>query len=725
MIPTFDREILHAALGRRSFLGTLFAGGASTWAIAAALARSRGSDRFDAAAAAVLDPLMRIDGHGAYASIRPSRQWTGTAGSGFASAPSDPPRKTAKPACRLVVPPNQAFTDHLVVGVAAFANNMGDLLNCGLESVTFHFEGSTQVLTEPSVYTFTAANGRIVSYLGWWCALLNDGRHGEAQLFIEAKPLDATMQNRVIGPFSYLPSATLHDLELEVAPSRSVLPGKRYRSIIDALQLCAERQCDRPLIRITEQRDDYLFGSLRGASTYVKAKGYATIEATVPITIIGTREHADATPRPRYSGVRFKGPNITLDMATADRYFHERKGNQYWYDGVRVLNSQGRGQLLPRLGGPRPGGFASGQPWLTECSISDLPTTANGASLVRGCTFTNCFGDAVSEAQCVIGSRFDDYDAYIDWAKDVPALSVHYAGQGRSATLQLSGDNNAAKRVLTARVDGEVVGTFTTDRFYSRETGRNSSVARWINTLPGWSATLQDDSRRASVLSRLGGKGAGFAEVDCRERPLQLVTMFDYHGDFYQQNTPSAWTTENVVVAGNVITNFAGQCFFISSVSPSRDFVFVENCFHGKPGTTGYNRRDHFFSQLDRKGPKSHIVFAQNSMTQGWMLRTKAGFEADRYCLWSNNVLGGLQWLGPVQPAIRLTKNYLFKDPRIPLGASETTVGGTEGTIFADAQRGDFAPRGKLGDVALTSALTWDSRGRRRGNVSPPGAGIK
>lgn len=707
---------------RRSVLAALLTGSVSAKALATGAAGGQRFDPFGAKAAALLRDRLQIDGHSAYASIRPSKRWTGSAGSGFASIPSDPPRETAKPACRLIVPPNQAFSDHLVVGVSAYANNMGDLLNCGLKSVTFHYEGGTQVLTKPSVYTFTAANGEVVSYLGWWCTLLNDGRHGDAQLFVEAKPRDATMQNRVIGPYLFLPSGTVHDLELEVAPSRPEVAGRRYNSIVDALQFCAERRCDRPLIRITEPRDDYLFGSLRGAGPYVAAKGYATIEATVPVTIIGTREHADATPRPRYSGIRFKGPNITLDMATADRYYHERKGNQYWYDGVRVLNSQGRGQLLPRLGGPRPGGFASWQPWLTECKVSDLPTTANGASLVRGCTFTRCFADAVSEAQCVIGSRFDDFDAYIDWAKDVPALTVSYVGQGRKATLQLSGDNNAAKRVLTARVDGKVVGSFTTDRFYTVATGRNSSVVRWINSLPGWSAVLHDDTRRASVLSRGGGKGAGFAETDCRDAPLELVTMFDYHGDFYQQNTPAAWTIENVIVTGNVITNFAGQCFFISSVSPSRDFVFVENCFHGKPGTKGYNRRDHFFSQLDRKGPKSHVVFAHNSMTQGWMLRTTGGFSADRYCLWTNNVLGGLQWLGPAQPMIHMTRNFLFRDPRVPAGATETEVGGSEAELFADAQHGNFAPRGKLGRIAMAPVLTWDSGGKRLSRTSPPGA---
>ena len=61
--------------------------------------------------------------------LEPSAGWNGTAATGFGGAygavPTDPTRTTAKPALRLLVPPGQRFTDTLVVGVAAAANNAG------------------------------------------------------------------------------------------------------------------------------------------------------------------------------------------------------------------------------------------------------------------------------------------------------------------------------------------------------------------------------------------------------------------------------------------------------------------------------------------------------------------------------------------------------------------------------------------------------------------------
>ena len=75
----------------------------------------------------------------------PAQGWTGTAGSGFASAPTDPVRLTAKPAMRLIVPPNQAYTDSVLVGVSAFANDGGSMLeNLGIRrSVSLRTKRST------------------------------------------------------------------------------------------------------------------------------------------------------------------------------------------------------------------------------------------------------------------------------------------------------------------------------------------------------------------------------------------------------------------------------------------------------------------------------------------------------------------------------------------------------------------------------------------------------
>lgn len=67
-----------------------------------------------------------------------------------------------------MVPPNQAFTDELLVGVYAAANNNGSLLdNMGIEKVVLHYEGATSEILSPSFATFADANGQPVTYFGW------------------------------------------------------------------------------------------------------------------------------------------------------------------------------------------------------------------------------------------------------------------------------------------------------------------------------------------------------------------------------------------------------------------------------------------------------------------------------------------------------------------------------------------------------------------------------
>lgn len=677
-----------------------------------------------AAAANALQGRLRVDDATTYISVSPSSAWNGTAGTGFSSTPADPARTTAKPAVRLIVPPNQAFTDYLVIGVAAWANNGGSFDNCGLQSVKFHYEGSTATVSRPSFYSFPDANGNTVTYFGWWCVLLHNGTNGDANLYVEATPKDTSMQNRVVGPYLFLPRATLYDLDLEVAPSQSVVAGARYQSITAALSYCANQAKHHPRIRITEARNDYVIGTISSPSLYTAGKGYCTIEATVPITIIGTTTYADATFRPKYSGLRFKGSNITFDYANADRLFHEGTGNQYWWDGVRIRSSTGRAAMMASLGGPKPVGFSGGQPWITECVVSDLPIPAMRVNLARGTLFSSSYSDAIGEALCVISCRFDDFDPYIDWSIDINALTVSYTGPGTTATLELSGGNNASSRTFTARVDGAAVGTFTTDRFYTVGTGRNSSVVAWLNGLSGWSATLQEDTRRASVLGIVGGTGGAFSARNCKSVTLQLVTHFDYHGDFYQQNSPATSTTENVIVAHNVVTKFAGQCFFISSSSVARDFVFLNNCFHGKAAFGAYYNPGNFFSQIDRSGAKSHLVFAHNSSTQGFYIRTTGGWTADAYCLFAGNVFRTLEWLNTPNANMRLDGNHLFGGATTPSGSIATTTGGTDTDLFQSVSTGDFTPKGALLNNLKVPVIRRDLQGRVRARMEAAGAAV-
>lgn len=645
--------------------------------------------------------------------ISPAASWTGAAGSGFRTRPTDPVRTTAKPAMRLVVPPNQSFTGELLVGVYAGANFAGSLRdNMGLEKVRVHYEGAVSDIIVPTFETFFDANGLEVTYFGWWARLRHDGRNGDASVYFEAIPKDITMQRRVIGPFLFLPSASVYDLELTVAPSLPQIAGSRYQSITAALTYCAAQGRHRPRITITEERNDYILSYIGAPFSYTSAKGYATIEAVVPVTIIGTTSYLDATPRTRFDGLCFRGANITIDMKHMALIYHEGVGNPHWFDGIIIVDSGGRGYAVPELRGPRTYGVARNGPYLTECVITAIPSTANGCRLVRGNMMTRGFFDAASEAHCVIGNRIDDYDAYDCWAKDSDAFTVTYTGTGATATLEFSGFSNQSSRTFTAKVNGAVVGTRVVTNTPPTAV---STVVSWLRSLPGWSATIQSDAVRANLCSVQNNIGRAFAPRNVKNVTLQIVTFLDAHGDFYQTNVP-ANTSENVVIADNVVTNFAGQGFFLSTNSDIADYLIVNNGFHGKlvPGWT-------FLSQWGRTGAKSHIVMAHNSSTQALWIRTSEGMKTDAYCLVADNALGGLAWNGPPDRDVRICDNHLFSGNAALPGGTNTTIGGDATSLWQNAQGGDFTPKKELLMNLKVPSMEHDQKHRKRATLDCAG----
>ena len=102
--------------------------------------------------------------------IRPSAAWDGSPATRFSVVPSDPSRTTAKPAVRLIEPPNQFYTNKLVIGAMAFANDGGTLIG-GIDRVRFHYEGTTLDVIEPSLRSLTHADGSTYSCLGYWVEL--------------------------------------------------------------------------------------------------------------------------------------------------------------------------------------------------------------------------------------------------------------------------------------------------------------------------------------------------------------------------------------------------------------------------------------------------------------------------------------------------------------------------------------------------------------------------
>ena len=663
------------------------------------------------ASAAALQGRLRLNDVTTYVALQPASAWNGTAGTGFSSTPTDPTRTTAKPAMRLIVPPNQAYTDYLVVGVAAAANNGGDLHNMGLSSVTFRYEGGVATVTNPSYYSFQDVNGKTATYFGWWAVLLHNGTSGDAQLYVEATPKDSTMQSRIIGPYTFFPSASVYDLELTVAPSLSVVAGSRYQSITAALTYAAAQGKNRPHITITEARTDYLLGALTGPFSYATGKGFATIDASVPVTIIGTTSYVSSTPRTKYSGMRFKGSNITLDMKTMDTIYAESSGLPHWFDGVTITQSGGRNYIVPELLAPHTNGITNVGGYFTECIVSAIPNTFTQAKLIRGCTVTTGYSDAVSESLCVIGNRFDDWDSSY-WITYRTAFTVIYTGTGTTATLECSGINYNNTRTLTAKVDGSSVGTFAVGRTSG---ATMTTVVAWLNGLTGWSATLQDASLHPALLSISGGIGGAFTAQNVKNTTLQLYTYFDLHADWYQQNSP-ANTTENVIVYGNNVSRTDGQMVFISSTSVANDYLFLNNCWSLK------NQALTYYSQWGRSGTKSHVVMAHNSSSQQLWLRPSGGWTADTYCLVANNALLSIVWDGTPSGNIKIANNHYLTGATLPSGDVGGTIGGTVTDVWQSAAGGDYTPKGALLTNLKTRAFSRDLLGVDRSRVDAAGA---
>lgn len=646
----------------------------------------------------------------------PDAAWDGTAGSGFTTPPTDPTRTIAKPTLRLLVPPNQYFTDTITVGVMAAANNSGTLLsNLGLTKVVCHFEGMTRDITAPTVHTFNDVNGVSRSYLGWWVTLKKPaGTAGHANVYFEAIPADAAMQSRVIGPYQFSPQTTLHDLELEVAATPSETVGVRYKTLAAALSYCRTSTKNNPRITITEMANY----DLTSAGTAYNPQGYATIQASVPVTITRPAAYSGGATtyfRTGFDGMHFKGSNITIDMVRMEHFYHENPSNRrHWFDGVTITDSGGRYYLnrgTPHgFGGAlvRDGGI------FTECTVSNVANTGGDALLVRGCAFQTTFNDIGIGALCFVYNTVRDHSSE-EYRTELPALTV--TGPA-GATIEYSGAAGANNRVFNAKVSGTSVGTFTTvntEAGWAANTNYTvANVVAWINSLGGgWSATLLDNTRYAAAISKIGNplKGGAFGATACSS-PLTLITSFDQHSDVWA--TSNGGATENMICWGNRCWLINSQGMYVNVAT--KDIVIANNSLHGLGG---------YVSNMG--GIQSHVVFAHNSYTgQVISLRNDAGYNPDGYCAYLTNTAPELRYVNTGSPdaQVIIKDNHLQTGAIAPGGAgvSGTTVGGTGATLFVDAANGDFTPAGALLTNLKTPTIARDQRNISRAGTDAAGA---
>jgi hypothetical protein len=674
--------------------------------------------------------------------ITPGEDWTGTAASGFAATPTDPTRTTAKPALRPLVPPNQRFTDRLLYGVAAAANDGGTLIG-GIDRVRFHFEGRTVDVLEPALKSFLNANGNTVTYWGYWCELVKpSGTSGEAHLYVEAIPADATMQSRVIGPISFFPNDTLHDAEYTIDPdvAASATNFHDFDDFVVQLKLDAPAN---PRVTFKKAMSNV---EMNFAGAAFAVDSYVTVEADFPVTFgrtsLGTSAtvDTDSVLRPRAGRLWLKGSNITIDYAYAETVYAEND-EEWVLDGITLTNSRGANALW--RGGPYVSGYrVRGNPWFLECTASNLENVAVEASLVRSGTYGPCSRDIFAEARCVVGTTVTRHND-TPFNDDTPAFTVQYSGSEATATVARSGSVNPNDCTYTFKW-GANSATFDVGNrstYYAGTAGDGytfADVVDYINGAgdyagagladsdAGWSATLNDtEDRQASSGSLAGLKAQGFGDTDCKTGAVQVVSSFDAHGDWWQQRFTSVG--ENVIVYDNTAYDMQTQNIFISSNVDASDFLFFNNALGNDPVGSDYFSEDTVFSQLGRQNNAtalSHVVVAHCSLPNQQLQFRNDGTAStfDAYCLVANNALVNVDEAGSATISATIADNHVHAGETPLSEATGTTSGGDGDSLFADFNAGDFTPAGDLLTNLKAPVVARDIDGNTRAASDAAGA---
>lgn len=671
--------------------------------------------------------------------LMPDAAWNGTSGSGFAVTPADPVRTVAKPIVRLLTPDHQWFTDSLDVGVQAWANDGGTLIG-GIDRVRFWFEGNTVDVLTPTFETMTRYDGSTYECLGYWVTLRKpEGIAGNAQLYVEAIPADATMESRVIGPYLFCPTARLHDFDLAVDNSAPQVTGASYRSVPAALAYLKSQNAQNPRITIKASDTTTLHDLTASGGDYAGGSGRCLIVADGETTFGFPNYTSDTnnTFRPLYGGIHVQGPNITFDARNLARIVQEQltTSNGIWLDRVRITDSSATPYWRA---GTRPFFmFVERQTvsWFTDCLAEKINDPYSGATLARGCIAQAGYNDFAQGSFCVVYSKALDWGGLDPWQTYVDAITV--TGPA-NATLSLSGGNETATRTFTARVGGVSVGTFvvgTSEARYITATtpGYNpvtagqgyfiADVAAWINSLSGWSATVVNNERRASAFSDYRGgagltKGVAFTNVPVSS-PTTFQTYFDVHTDLFKQVANE--NVSNVIWAFNLATGVRGQSFFITEASGAQDWAILNNAIN--------NVEDANLIQFAMRSPGggsfSHVIFAHNTIaTQPLLLRSSdPGFSPDRYCLIANNVLADLYWSAQgARGTATISDNVINAGETAPPGSVGTVIAGTAASKVPGAANGNFAPAGELLTNLRAPVLALDAVGRRRANSDAAGS---
>ncbi|MEL6485655.1 MAG: hypothetical protein AAFQ13_00730, partial [Pseudomonadota bacterium] len=540
--------------------------------------------------------------------LPPGDDWNGTAGSGFTTTPSDPTRTTAKPMARMLEPPLQAFTDELVVGVEAFANG-------GIARVQFNFEGRPFNVTTPSFRQFTREDGSTYLCLGYWINIKRPASiEGAADLYAEIFANDPTMQSRVIGPFTYFPVTTLHDMNVTVGAAGD------HADLASAMAAVATAGAQRSEIKLIDNGD-----YTPGIRNYNPTQGYHKIVAAdgVDARISWGAGNEDEW-RPGFGNIWFEG--LTIDRDTV--FTLRNNGDETFVARhCRFILSGGAGPIFKTT--YPAGGTIRQAGWFLEnycLGAHDLGISfGGGGSTLRGNISVDGTDDFAEQCLLTAYNIVDNYNWAAAFRPDLGRLRVQYSGSG---TLIAYGRQNndsgpAEDRTTThvLKVDGVEVFSFTAWKHWSKHDAGDGlytveDFANALNQVSGWTATVLPDDG-STVADRAGNElGARFLNrTTFPDRPGDNFTDYeigtdytficnvDLHEDGFASGLQA--NGENIIHAFNRVTRLAGQAFITNGCN---DMAVVGNIFgQGQDAKTIGN------STIGDGNDYSHLFMVHNS----------------------------------------------------------------------------------------------------------------
>ena len=581
--------------------------------------------------------------------ILPGPLWDGTEAGGWEGAPPALITRTGPQAIGKTV----QLDELAMLGTDIWIGGRFDAKG-GVDKVEALCAGATYDLGAQRVHTYPDPRGGadkiVIGHFGNLSRTGMPAVYGVFTLYYRVTPTDPAILPFVLGPFKYYHPSTapgthsIYDAStnpagkygriIEFGTGVTDVVGVRYNTWLKAAKYARDNGLRNAILLCTVTGNyNCRSGTTTIGSNAVGCRIVTTHAPGIVATFTNLGSPADVNYnrwRTGYNGLHFLGSGIVFDQLNIEQIYHESTGLQISeaFEGVEIMNSMGAGALLNGLTAPY--NFAGSGLYL-DCYIHHIRADrfANAVKLARNNFMEYCSGDVFALGNCVVGNRVENQDQQ-PYRISTPALDVSYVGAGagtlaRERSPTYSGDpstRNEKTDLIVLRVDDVVVGTIPM-------LGTMLALADGINAIAGFVAVslhntgyTSVDERAAKVLTN-GNRGMPWSPAALTSTPLNFITTFDVHGDFYQASTS---VRINIVFAEN--TGYANevQTWFFTGSGHQKDVLIENNAFEAIGGMSSQT-----------SVPLSHFIFRHNALSQSYLLRS--GITVDAACEFANNIL--------------------------------------------------------------------------------------